>query len=148
MISFVGVFHPYQAYIRTRLVRFTGVHQIPTGSKRSDFHEKYLVAQPQLEGRSQVLEGWLTSPNEEIWSWRILKMKKFEVEEYEVEKNWQNFEVKEKVEIWILVWNWRLLWSWSYMYLKFEVWIWKKKNILSERWGSQPIGVVPTGNRE
>ena len=110
MISFVGVFHPYQAYIRTRLVRFTGVHQIPTGSKRSDFHEKYLVAQPQLEGRSQVLEGWLTSPNEEIWSWRILKMKKFEVEEYEVEKNWQNFEVKEKVEIW----------SWN-LNLKFEI---------------------------
>ena len=50
MISFVGIFHPYQAYIRTRLVRFTGVHQIPTGCKRSDFHEKYLAAQPQLEG--------------------------------------------------------------------------------------------------
>ena len=64
MISFVGIFHPYQAYIRTRQIRFTGVHQIPTSSKRSDFHEKYLAAQPQLEGSSQVLEGWLTSPNE------------------------------------------------------------------------------------
>ena len=57
MISFVGNLHPYQVYIRTRQVRFTGVHQIPTSSKGSDFYEKYLVAQPQLEGRSQVLEG-------------------------------------------------------------------------------------------
>ena len=64
MISFVGIFHPYQAYIRTRLVRFIGVHQIPTDCKRSDFHEKYLAAQPQLEGWFSSIGRVVSQPHE------------------------------------------------------------------------------------
>ena len=77
MISFVGNLHPYQVYIRTRQVRFTGVHQIPTTSKRSDFHEKYLAAQPQLEGGSQVLEAGLV-----IFLIFIKKIKKIDFFDY------------------------------------------------------------------